>query len=215
MAGVAGRDFLRGVFYRHELALNDGMNSPGHSGSRRANRHILFQAALVCVVMFGFGFAMVPLYRAFCDLTGINGRMAVVATETGAETDLTRTITVQFVANRNQDLPWEFRPEVASLQVHPGEVRSVAYFARNLRDTPMIGRAVPSIAPGEAAKYLRKLECFCFTEQRFAGGEARDMPVRFYVDPKLPPGIETLTLSYTFFDAAPQAVAEDKRGAGS
>lgn len=191
------------------------MSNPDHSGSRRANRHILFQAALVCGVMFGFGFAMVPLYRAFCDLTGINGRMAVVATETGAEADLTRTITVQFVANRNQDLPWEFRPEVASLQVHPGEVRSVAYFAHNLRDTPMIGRAVPSIAPGEAAKYLRKLECFCFTEQRFAGGEARDMPVRFYVDPKLPPGIETLTLSYTFFDTAPQAIVGDKRGAGS
>lgn len=186
--------------------MNDVMKSAGHTGSRKANRHILVQAALVCVVMFGFGFAMVPLYRAFCDLTGINGRMAVVAAEKGTEVDLTRTITVQFVANRNQDLPWEFRPEVASIQVHPGEVRSVAYFARNLRDTPMVGRAVPSIAPGEAAKYLRKLECFCFTEQRFAGGEARDMPVRFYVDPKLPPGIETLTLSYTFFDAAPQAV---------
>ncbi|HET7687069.1 MAG TPA: cytochrome c oxidase assembly protein [Candidatus Macondimonas sp.] len=179
------------------------MNSPSHSGSRRANRHILLQAAVVCVLMFGFGFAMVPLYRAFCDLTGINGRMAVVATETMAESDLSRLVTVQFVANRNQDLPWEFRPEVASIQVHPGEVHSVNYFARNLRDTPMIGRAVPSIAPGEAAKYLRKLECFCFTEQRFAGGEARDMPVRFYVDPRLPPGVETLTLSYTFFDAAP------------
>jgi cytochrome c oxidase assembly protein subunit 11 len=191
------------------------MNSPGHSGSRRANRHILLQAAVVCVLMFGFGFAMVPLYRAFCDLTGINGRMAVVATETMAESDLSRLVTVQFVANRNQDLPWEFRPEVASIQVHPGEVHSVNYFARNLRDTPMIGRAVPSIAPGEAAKYLRKLECFCFTEQRFAGGEARDMPVRFYVDPRLPPGIETLTLSYTFFDAAPQAVVGVEQRPGS
>lgn len=191
------------------------MKSPDHSGSRRANRHILLQAGLVCVVMFGFGFAMVPLYRVFCDLTGINGRMAVVATETMAESDASRIITVQFVANRNQDLPWEFRPEVSSIQVHPGEVRTVTYFAHNLRATPMVGRAVPSIAPGEAAKYLRKLECFCFTEQHFAGGEARDMPVRFYVDPKLPAGIETLTLSYTFFDATPKAVVRIEQRTGS
>lgn len=195
--------------------MSDAMNNLANSRSRKAHRHILLQAALVCVVMFGFGFAMVPLYRAFCDLTGINGRLAVVATDTLAQSDVSRVITVQFVANRNENLPWEFRPEVSSMQVHPGEVHSVAYFAHNLRDTAMVGRAVPSIAPGEAAKYLRKLECFCFTEQRFEGGEARDMPVRFYVDPKLPPGIETLTLSYTFFDAAPSAVAGDGQRAGS
>ena len=169
----------------------------------KANRHVLLQALLVCLLMFGFGFAMVPLYRAFCDLTGINGRMAVVATDTLAQSDVSRVVNVQFVANRNQDLPWEFRPEVSSVQVHPGEVRTVTFFARNLRETAMVGRAVPSIAPGEAAKYLRKLECFCFSEQHFYGGEAREMPVRFYIDPRIPSGIDTLTLSYTFFDATP------------
>ncbi len=192
------------------------MNNLADPGPRKSNRSVLFQAVVVCLVMFGFGFAMVPLYRAFCNLTGINGRMAVVATETLAQSDLTRVITVQFVANRNQYLPWEFKPEVSSVQVHPGEIRTVTFFAHNLRDVPMVGRAVPSIAPGEAAKYLRKLECFCFNEQHFASGEARNMPVRFYIDPRIPPGIDTLTLSYTFFDASPQTtMVGDKTAAGS
>jgi cytochrome c oxidase assembly protein subunit 11 len=191
------------------------MDENQHLRSRASHRSVLTQAALVCVVMFGFGFAIVPLYRVFCDLTGINGRMAVVASEEVEAPDLSRTVTIQFVANRNQDLPWAFKPDTDSLKVHPGAIETVTYYAQNLRESPMIGRAVPSVAPGEAAKYLRKIECFCFTEQKFEGGETRHMPVRFYVDPKLPTDIDTLTLSYTFFDAAPQADLVAGRPAGS
>lgn len=173
--------------------------------NQKIHRRILVQAVAVCILMFGFGFAIVPLYRVLCDITGINGRMALVTAAETASVDPTRMVTVQFVANRNANLPWEFRPDVATLQVHPGETNTVTYLARNLNDHPMVGRAVPSIAPGEAAKYLRKIECFCFTEQAFEGGETRHMPVRFYIDAALPPEIGTVTLSYTFFDAGQQA----------
>ena len=171
----------------------------------KSHRSILVQALVVCILMFAFGFAIVPLYRVLCDITGINGRMALVSAEETARVDETRMVTVQFVANRNQNLPWDFRPDVESLQVHPGEMNTVTYLAHNLNDHPMTGRAVPSVAPGAAAKYLRKVECFCFTEQVFEGGETRHMPVRFYIDAGLPPEIGTVTLSYTFFDAGNQA----------
>ena len=173
------------------------------SGPHNQSRHrgILLQALAVCVLMFAFGFAIVPLYRVLCDVTGINGRMALVSAPETSRIDMARRVTVQFVANRNQDLPWDFRPDVDSLAVHPGEMNTVTYLAHNLRAHPMVGRAIPSVAPGEAAKYLRKVECFCFSEQAFEAGETRHMPVRFYIDAALPPEIGTITLSYTFFDA--------------
>ena len=173
------------------------------SGPHNQSRHrgILLQALAVCVLMFAFGFAIVPLYRVLCDVTGINGRMALVSAPETSRIDTARRVTVQFVANRNQDLPWDFRPDVDSLAVHPGEMNTVSDLAHNLRAHPMVGRAIPSVAPGEAAKYLRKVECFCFSEQAFEAGETRHMPVRFYIDAALPPEIGTITLSYTFFDA--------------
>ena len=174
------------------------MAAPG-----QANRHrgILLRALVVCALMFAFGFAIVPLYRVLCDVTGINGRMALVSAAETSRVDTARLVTVQFVANRNQDLPWDFQPDVQSLAVHPGEMNTVTYLAHNLNAHPMVGRAIPSVAPGEAAKYLRKVECFCFSEQAFEAGETRHMPVRFYIDAALPPEIGTITLSYTFFDA--------------
>lgn len=165
-----------------------------------ANQKIIRRLLFGVVGMFGFGFAMVPLYSVFCDITGINGktggRVAVAVTEP----DMDRTVTVEFIASVNQSMPWDFRPEVTSMEVHPGKMYRATYYARNRTDRAMVGRAVPSVTPGVAARHFKKTECFCFTEQRFSAGEGRDMPVMFMVDRELPEEIEVVTLSYTFFD---------------
>lgn len=166
----------------------------------------------VCAAgMFGFGYALVPLYNIFCDITGLNGKTNSEAVEYIAETvavDESRVVTVQFIANGNPGLPWEFGPKVHTVDVHPGETVTVNYFAHNLGGTAITGHAVPSVAPGAAAKHLNKVECFCFEQQTLAGGEARDMPVTFYVDPKLPERVSSLTLAYTFYEAEPVAAAD-------
>lgn len=165
---------------------------------------------LLTLGMFGFGFAMVPFYDVFCEWTGLNGRTASApAQELRQTVDRERTVTVEFVASVNQDLPWEFRPEVVRMQVHPGQAYTTRFFARNKRDAAMVGHAVPSVAPGVAARHFQKTECFCFTEQRFEAEEGRWMPVRFTVAPELPGKIEVVTLSYTFFDTGKVAARSD------
>lgn len=172
---------------------------------QRANRRLLRNLLLVAVGMFGFGFALVPLYDVFCAVTGLNGkttgRISIAQAQQG-EVDKERTVTVEFVATTNEGLRWEFAPRVAKLKVHPGEVNQVSYYVRNLTGNTVVGQAIPSVAPGIAARYMNKTECFCFTQQTLAPYETREMPVRFVVDRDLPREIETLTLSYTFFDAA-------------
>ena len=180
-----------------------------------SNHAILIRKLLVlAVAMFGFGFLMVPLYDVFCDITGIGGKVdtsgaAIVAAQTP---DLERTITVEFITSLNQQAPWEFRANVASMEVHPGEFYETTFYARNLTDRELIGRAVPSIAPGEAAKYLRKTECFCFSAQEFGPAESKDMPVRFVIDRDIPKLVDRVTLSYTFF--ADQKVASKSETTG-
>lgn len=158
---------------------------------------------LVAVGMFGFGFAMVPFYDVFCEWTGLNGRTASgpIANAQAYSVDAERLITVEFVASVNQSLPWEFRPEVTRMQVHPGQVYRTQYYARNRADHAIVGHAVPSVAPGVAGRHFQKTECFCFTEQKFEAGEGRWMPVQFVIDPELPDKYEMVTLSYTFFDS--------------
>ncbi|MBI5461745.1 MAG: cytochrome c oxidase assembly protein [Gammaproteobacteria bacterium] len=160
--------------------------------------------------MFGFGFAMVPFYNVFCDLTGLNGRTAAgpVSADVAYSVDEKRTVTVEFIANINETLPWDFKPEVVRMQVRPGQAYTTRFYARNRTHDAMIGHAVPSVAPGVAAQHFKKTECFCFTEQRFAGGEGRWMPVRFVIDPELPGEIGEVALSYTFFDTGKVATAE-------
>jgi len=150
--------------------------------------------------MFGFGFLLVPIYDVFCDITGIGGKFdntaAIVEIQTPTDD---RTVTVEFVASLNEYAPWEFRPAVASIEVRPGKMYDTTFYARNLTDQKIIGQAVPSIAPGQAVKYFKKTECFCFTSQQFNAQEAKNMPLKFVVDPDLPEYIDHLTLSYTFF----------------
>ncbi|MDP2323353.1 MAG: cytochrome c oxidase assembly protein [Gammaproteobacteria bacterium] len=172
------------------------------------NRSLVLRLAVMAVGMFAFGFLLVPLYEVMCKITGIGGRTnAVAATISTAQPDTERLITVEFVAALNEQAPWEFHPAVTSMQVHPGQLYDTAFFARNLTDRTLVGSAVPSVAPGQAAKHFVKTQCFCFTQQNFSAGEARDMGVQFMVDPALPEFIDRITLSYTFFVNRP-ATAE-------
>ncbi len=171
------------------------------SAKASLNRQMVLKLVALTLAMFGFGYLLVPLYDVFCDITGIGGRTADQAAEVvETQPDLDRSIRVEFVASVNANGPWEFRPDESSLTVHPGQMYTTTFWARNLRDGAVVGHAVPSVAPGQAAKYFSKTECFCFTEQSFGPGEGRHMPVVFIIDPELPEHVDTLTLSYTFFD---------------
>ncbi len=165
--------------------------------------------AAVVLAMFGFGYALVPLYNAVCVLTGFGGKLANQASAAPTEAvDSSRLVTVQFVTTVNGGRTWTFMPDQPSVRVHPGQLTTVSFYARNLTDAEVIGQAVPNIAPWDAAAHLHKTECFCFSHQAFAADEARHMPVRFVVDPELPAEIDTLTLSYTFFDVTRTAQSE-------
>ena len=164
------------------------------------DRRLALKLVVMAGSMFAFGFLLVPLYDVFCDVTGLGGKTSSTAAIVEAEApDESRVITVEFVASVNEHAPWEFRPSVATIEIHPGKLYDATFFARNLTNKKLVGQAVPSVAPGVAAKYFRKTECFCFTSQEFAAAEARDLALRFIVDPELPEHIDRLTLSYTFF----------------
>jgi len=178
-----------------------------------ANKRLVRRLILLTAAMFGFGYALIPLYNVFCDVTGLNGKTGRISAARAAATvvDRDRTVTVEFVTNVSGSLAWDFRAKVARIKVHPGEETLVLFEAVNRAQYPVTGHAVPSVAPNTAAKYFNKTECFCFTEQRLAVGEDRDLPVRFIIDPKLPRHVRVLTLAYTFFEA-PEAAARATAG---
>ena len=156
----------------------------------------------VVLAMFGFGYALIPLYSVFCEITGLNGKTGVVqAKEVDGVADETRPITVEFLGDVNSALPWEVRPAQPRMTVYPGRIYETTFFARNLARSTVVGQAVPSVSPSAASLYFNKTECFCFTRQLFEGGEEREMPVRFVIGKGLPEGISTVTLSYTFYPA--------------
>ncbi|WP_429167784.1 cytochrome c oxidase assembly protein [Aeromonas rivipollensis] len=162
---------------------------------------LLRKLALVVLVMFGFAFALVPLYDVFCRITGLNGKTAVQpATAERAVIDSKRTIQIEFLAHADTQMPWQFSGETARLSVRPGEMKLVNYRVFNPTDRTMIGQAVPSVSPGPAAAYLKKVECFCFNRQELQAGESKLMPLKFYVAPDLPDNINTITLSYSLYD---------------
>lgn len=160
---------------------------------------------LVVVGMFGFGFALVPLYDLICDVTGLNGKTGDQYTVTEAqEIDENRVVKIQFIANNNAGMPWEFRPVVRTMEVVPGKMYETNFFVRNPASETITAQAVPSVSPFRAAQYLHKTECFCFEQQELLAGESLDMPLRFIVDASLPDEVTTLTLSYTIFDITDQ-----------
>lgn len=182
--------------------------------NRSFNRAMLIKLIVMAAVMFGFGFALVPLYRAICQITGVNNlvkRDATAGEAKNTQVDASRTISIEFDANARGALA--FKPESNSLDVHPGAVTVVKYRVTNEQNRVVRAQAIPSYAPGVATEYFKKIECFCFTQQTLAAHETREMPVVFYVDPKLPRDVKTITLSYTFFelDAPPNKTARAGR----
>jgi len=164
------------------------------------NSKVITRLLVAVVVMFGFGFAMVPLYDVFCDLTGLNGKTGEqVALSDTMKVDTSREIKVEFIASLNEEMPWEFRPLTNSVRVHPGEPARIEYVAINKTKNKIIGQAVPSVAPGLAAQHFQKTECFCFTEQTLEAEEEKIMPVVFVIDPDISEDVSEITLSYTFF----------------
>jgi len=157
---------------------------------------------LLAIGMFGFGFLLVPLYDAFCEITGLGGRTNETPAVVEERPDASRNIDLEFVTTVNEYAPWAFSSDLQGMTVHPGALYEATFTATNLTDRHKIAQAVPSVAPQEAAKHFKKLDCFCFTTQEFAAGESKSMPVRFIIDSDLPEHIDTITLSYTFFDTA-------------
>lgn len=180
------------------------MNSEGEKRQRSKEeglRRTFIVLGFVLLGMAGFCFALVPLYNTFCKITGLNGKTGGRIREVLTQpVDHSRTITLEFITHINGTLPWDFYPLQKSIKLHPGEIHQVAFYARNNTNKTVIAQAIPSISPGISARFLKKTECFCFTEQTLQPKESRNMPVRFYLDPDLPPEIHRMTLSYTLFE---------------
>jgi cytochrome c oxidase assembly protein subunit 11 len=179
------------------------MLSESNQQIKRKNKRLLWKLAAGILVMFGFCYMLVPIYNLVCKEAGINGRSNFQDTANAASMiDQSRTITVTFLTTIHGNLPFKFKPLIHSITVHPGETKEVYFYAENESNLPLTVQAVPSIAPGLAAKYLKKTQCFCFTQQSFVKGERVDMPVIFHIDPEIPKNVAYLTLNYTLFDAS-------------
>ncbi len=184
------------------------------------NASLIRKLIVIVAAMFAFGYALVPMYRAICQALGINvlskAERAIPGQANGkgssTQIDTSRTITVEFDANARG--PWEFKPAVASVKVHPGEMATVMYSFRNVQNRAMAAQAIPSYAPKQATAHFNKLECFCFNEYLLQPGEAREWPVVFVIDPKLPKDVTTITLSYTFFEVQGKGVATKAKAPG-
>jgi cytochrome c oxidase assembly protein subunit 11 len=176
---------------------------------KNKQRKLVTLLSIVVVGMFGFGFALVPIYNSLCKSLGLNGKtnaQALPYDSKNAKVATDREVTVEFVATNNSGVPWAFYPSVTKLKVHPGAVVKLSFYAENKTDHRMVVQAIPSVTPGLAAKYLKKTECFCFTRQTLNGHEAMHMPLLFHLDTDLPSNIHTLTLSYTLFDLTDKSI---------
>jgi cytochrome c oxidase assembly protein subunit 11 len=180
------------------------MSSEQHeqSGRLTLNRKMLGKLVVIAILMFGFGYALVPVYKHLCEVLGINvlTQDGMVEFDKNTQVDKSRSIVIELDANAQG--PWRFRPTTRSVTVHPGELTTVMYEVVNTQDREVQAQAIPSYAPKSATPHFMKVECFCFKQQTMKAKEARQMPVVFYIDPKLPREVKTITLSYTFFEIA-------------
>ncbi|MFV0576859.1 MAG: cytochrome c oxidase assembly protein [Vibrio sp.] len=197
---------------RQSSASQSNARNP-NSRKNVSNKKLIGYLLLGVVGMFGFGFALVPLYDIMCEKLGINGKTnTVAASAQGIQVDESRLVQVQFIAHVSPNMPWEFKPTEAELMVHPGQVIKTQYRAVNNSDAAMIGQAVPSIAPGLAATHFNKVECFCFNHQPLEGKGKAELPVIFYVDNDLPKSVKRLTLSYTLYDITSSQNQQNQAG---
>ncbi|ASK33156.1 cytochrome c oxidase assembly protein [Alloalcanivorax mobilis] len=165
------------------------------------NKRTLKKLTIWAVAMFGFAFAMVPFYNVICDITGLNGKTSSTAnTEAPSRLVEDRKVVVEFITQNGTGMNGDFLPASRRVEVHPGEITLVNFYASNPKSSNIVTQSIPSVSPGEAARYLHKTQCFCFDQQTLAAGERKEMPMIFYLDPELPRHINTLTLSYTIFD---------------
>ena len=170
------------------------------SNESGSNRSLTGSLVLFVFAMFGFGFALVPLYDVFCEITGFGGRTNANAAVAEEAPDLDRTIRIEFVTTVNEYAPWTLKPDVRTMEVSPGRMYYATFTAENLAGDVKVGQAVPSVVPVAASSHFKKIECFCFESQEFQAGESRAMPLQFIVDPDLPDYVDTITLQYTFYD---------------
>ncbi len=178
------------------------MSHHRHNENRNLHRKLVRKLVLLAIGMFGFGFALWPLYNVFCDLTGLGGRGVQVVENVGVIEPSDRQIKIRFDANVNSGLPWVFQAKEESAMVFLGDMSEALYLAMNLTDEAMVGQATYNVTPPEASLYFVKTECFCFTQQLLLGNESREMPVYYYIQADLPEYIKEITLSYTFFRIA-------------
>ena len=188
--------------------------------ARHDHRRLVGKLLIVVALAFAFGFALVPLYDAFCAVTGLNGKTAGpdkveigglrASAAAPSRIDTTRTITVELMSTIMPGLPWEIRPLTPSLDLHPGELQQVIFRVHNSSDQPVVGQAIPSVTPGTAALYFHKLDCFCFSQQTLAPGETRDLPVTFIVKPEIDQDVQTITLAYALFNVADTKAVEKR-----
>lgn len=190
--------------------MNEPAAADARSNLRRENRRLTGKLCWFVAGSFAFGFALIPLYRVLCQVTGFGDQkllaVAVAANRIGAA-DATRTVTVEFMANLPTVGNWEFRASQPALRVHPGQLYQATFVARNLTGHDTVAQAVPNIAPGEAATWFHKTECFCFSPQAFKAGEQRVLAVRFFLDRALPINVDRVTLSYSFYDTSHRVAA--------
>ncbi|SFM27505.1 cytochrome c oxidase assembly protein [Nitrosomonas communis] len=171
-------------------------------GVTKINLEMLKKLLIFSVIMFGFGYALVPMYEKFCEVTGINNLLQPDVVDKNIKVDMTRTIAIELDANV-RGLPWQFKPLQSNVKIHPGESLEVMYEISNVSDQEISGQAIPSYSPRFLEKYMKKFECFCFTKQVLKPGETRQMPVKFVIDPQIPVDVNTVTISYTFFALQP------------
>lgn len=181
---------------------NHQQDSDNQPSPKRSTKTLTGYLVLSVIGMFGFGFALVPLYDVMCEALGINGKTNTVSAvqPQGMQPDYSRTVRVEFMSHIKPDMPWQFVPETRVLEVHPGEVVQTNYIAKNLSGLSLVGQAVPSVSPGNGATYFNKMECFCFNQQPLDGHKSAEMGLIFYIEPEIPESIHTLTLSYTLFN---------------
>lgn len=183
--------------------MSDINPAPHPRATSKSHAMVAGKMLAFAVGMFGFGYAMVPIYDIICEVTGLNGKTGRVsiAEAEAAKTDPNREITVEFTSTINASGAWTFRPTVREMRVKPGQTYKTSYYAENLTDEITVGQATPSVAPSAAARYFNKTECFCFTQQLFEPRASKDMPLVFIIDPDLPLNVDRVTLSYTFFNS--------------
>lgn len=186
--------------------MSDSKQQLGEKIEKKHRKTSLLLVGLV-IGMFGFGFALIPLYNLYCQVTGLKNSGEIFS-ESSAEIDNSRQVTVQFDTTVNDGLPWKFKPLTREVKVHPGEITEVSFLVKNLSDEDIVGQAIPSVTPWFANGFFHKMECFCFSNQPLKAGESKEMPLRFYVSNDLPKDISVLNLSYTFLNTSKESAAK-------